>query len=169
MALRTVPLPPQARQSAGPLAQLAETRIAGAAITWVWPAAGAVRRSCQRVIMMAAHVITASARTSPAVSAAMRITPRAMWTIWATMGPILAAMTAAPRMTATAAMPAPWPRELSQHDGLHMTGRPCLGSVDHATHLFRMGTDGFWWLAGPGDCRPPGPALVVRSQQVRPC
>src|SRR5215471_16130254 len=56
------------------------------------------------------------------------------------MGPILAAMNAAPRMTATAAMPAPWPRELSQHDGLHMTGRLLIGSVDHATHLF---LDGF--------------------------
>src|SRR5215510_12185428 len=56
------------------------------------------------------------------------------------MGPILAAMNAAPTMTATAAMPAPWPRELSQHDGLHMTGRLCVGSVDHATHLF---LDGF--------------------------
>jgi hypothetical protein len=33
-------------------------------------------------------------------------------------------------------MPAPWPPELSQHDGLHMTGRLGVGSVDHATHLF---------------------------------
>src|SRR5947207_646950 len=110
--------------------------------------------------MTASQATTATARTAPAVRAAMRITSRATWTICATMGPILATMSAAPRMSATAAMPVPWPRELSQHDGLHMTGRPCLGSVDHATHLFRVGTDGFWWLAGPEDGRPPGPALV---------
>src|SRR5262249_38341487 len=104
-------------------------------------------------------------RTTAAVSATTRITSRAMWTIRATIGPILAAMTAAPRMTATAAIPAPWPRELSQHDGLHMTGRLCVGSVDHATHLF---LDGFGrvvlWLAGlEGDC-PPGRHWLVRGQ-----
>jgi hypothetical protein len=86
--------------------------------------------------MMAAQVIAASARTSPVVSAAKRITSRATWTILATMGPILATMNAAPRMSATAAMPDPWPPGLSQHDGLHMTGRLDVGSVDHATHLF---------------------------------
>src|SRR5262245_17214185 len=100
----------------------------------------------------------------------MRITSRTTWTIRATMGPILATINAPTSMSATAAMPAPWPPELLQHDGLHMTGRLDVGSVEHATHLFRMGTDGFVWLAGPGDCRPPGPALVgIRWWPVRPC
>src|SRR5215470_3709268 len=52
------------------------------------------------------------------------------------MGPILAAIKAAPIMMATATTPAPWPPFLSQHDGLHMTGRLAVGSVKHATHLF---------------------------------
>src|SRR6266516_2903368 len=117
-------------------------------------------RSRPRTIMTASQASTTTARTAPAVSAAMRITSRAMWTILATIGPILATINVPIRMSATAAMPAPWPRELSQHDGLHMTGRRRVGSVDHATHLFRMGTDGFLGLAGPGDGRPPGPVLV---------
>src|SRR5690348_4332894 len=102
---------------------------------------------------MAAQVTTASARTKPVVSATRRITSTAVWTILATRGPILTAISAAPTMTATATMPALWPSELLQHDGLHMTGRLAVGSVKHATHLFlvwlRMG---FWWLAGPEEC-----------------
>src|SRR5262245_50087090 len=126
--------------------------MVGAATTRVRLAAGAVRRSCQRVIVMAAHVMAASARTIPVVSAAKRIACRAL-------GRILATITAAPRMSATAAMPAPWPPELLQHDGLHMIGRLRVGSVDHATHLIsRMATGGVLWLAGLEGGRPPGPA-----------
>src|SRR5437660_731017 len=92
---------------------------------------------------MAAQVQAVSARTRPVVSATRRITSTAVWTILATRGPILAAISAAPMMTATAAMPAPWPPELLQHDGLHMTDRLAVGSVKHATHLFLvMATDG---------------------------
>src|SRR6266516_3352767 len=109
--------------------------------------------------MTASQAATAVARTTPAVSAAMWIASRAMRTIWATMGPILATINAAPTMIATAAMPAPWPPELLQHDGLNMTGRLDVGSVDHATHLF---LDGFGrvvvWPAGLEGGRPPGPA-----------
>src|SRR5215831_6457457 len=75
------------------------------------------------------------------------------------MGPILAAMNAAPRMSATVAMPAPWPPELSQHDGLHMTGRLCVGSVDHATHLFLD-----WVREG---CSVAGRAGGMRALQAR--
>jgi hypothetical protein len=72
--------------------------------------------------------------------------------MWATVGPILAATSAAPIRNATAAMPVPWPPELLQHDGLHMTGRLAVGSVKHATHLIsRMGFGmGLLWLAGAG-------------------
>src|SRR6266516_2056235 len=84
------------------------------------------------------------------------------------MGPILATINVPIRMIATAAMPAPWPPELSQHDGLHMTGRLCVGSVDHATHLFLSMDvgDGFVWLAGlEGGCPPgPAPAFLVRAR-----
>src|SRR5215469_14305844 len=84
------------------------------------------------------------------------------------MGPILAAISAAPMMMATAAMPAPEPPLLLQHDGLHMTGRLAVGSVKHATHLFLvMATDGFVWLAGLEGGRPPGPAPVVRTGSRR--
>src|SRR5215472_2089581 len=80
------------------------------------------------------------------------------------MGPILAAISATSTRIATAAMPVPWPPFLSQHDGLHMTGRLAVGSVKHATHLFLvMATDGFVWLAGLEGGRPPGPAPVVRT------
>src|SRR5262245_40053428 len=85
------------------------------------------------------------------------------------MGPILAAISAATMMIATAAMPAPWPPSLSQHGGLHMTGRLVVGSVKHATHLFLLlgYGSGFVWLAGPGDGSPPGPAPVVRTGHPR--
>src|SRR5262249_39479243 len=65
----------------------------------------------------------------------------------ATMGPALAAISAAPMMTATAAMPGPWLPVLLQHGGLHMTGRLAVGSVKHATHLFSFGY-GWVWVAG---------------------
>src|SRR5690349_3664400 len=82
------------------------------------------------------------------------------------MGPILAAMNAAPRTTATAAKPAPWPRELSQHDGLHMTDRLCVGSVDHATHLFLDGFREGCRVACRGwrGTSPPGPAPACLGQ-----
>src|SRR5262245_44254885 len=117
--------------------------------------------------MTASQAATATARTAAAVSAAMRITSTAVWTIWATMGPILATMRAAPRMMATAAMPAPWPRELSQHDGLHITGRRGVGSVDHATHLFLDGFREGCFVAGrAGGWLPsrPGTGFLVRAR-----
>src|SRR5262249_14441763 len=129
------PLPPQARQ---PDPSLAAFCCQAAPLTGRGMACRRAPRwrSHQRTIETASHAATATARTAPAVSAAMRITSRAIRTIWATMGPILATTNAAPTMIATAAMPAPWPPGLSQHDGLHMTGRRGVGSVDHATHLF---------------------------------
>src|SRR6516164_6063242 len=160
MARSTVPVPPQARQSAEWVAWRGWTRMVDAVTIWVAFAASALRRSCQRVIVMAAQVMAASATTRPVVSAARRITSKAVCTILATTGPILAATSAATMMTATAAMPVPWPPESLQHGGLHMTGRRRIGSVKHATHLIsRMGFgDGFVWLAGlEGGC-PPGPA-----------
>src|SRR6266487_5407921 len=100
------------------------------------------------MVMTASQAATATARTAPAVSAVMRITSRAMWTIWATMGPILATINVPIAMSATAAMPAPWPPDLSQHDGLHMTGRLDVGSVDHATHLISRMATGWVGVAG---------------------
>src|SRR5215471_16054403 len=125
---------------------------------WVAFAASALRRSCQRVIVMAAQVTAASTTTSPVVSATRQITSATVCTILATTGPIFAATSAATMMTATAAMPALWPPLSLQHGGLHMTGRSRIGSVKHATHLF-LNELGVWyvWLAGlEGGC-PPGP------------
>src|SRR5262249_27349155 len=119
----------------------------GVASTRVRTAASALRRSCQRVITMAAQVRTASATTRPVVSARRRITSRTTWMMRATIGPTLAAISAATMMSATAAMPAPWPPESLQHGGLHMTDRPGIGSVKHATHLFSFG---YGWVCVAG-------------------
>src|SRR6516165_847680 len=83
------------------------------------------------------------------------------------MGPILAATSAAPMMSATAAMPAPWPPVLLQHGGLHMTSRLAVGSVKHATHLFLLlATGGIVWLAGLEGERPPGPAPRCQARDA---
>src|SRR5262247_3736703 len=85
------------------------------------------------------------------------------------MGPILATINVPISMSVTAAMPAPCPPELLQHDGLHMTGRLCVSSVDHATHLFLDSGVGrvVLWLAGlEGGC-PPGPGTGLLGVRAR--
>ncbi len=85
---------------------------------------------------MTIQVKTVTAIAMPMVSAVSWITSRAVWMTSATIGPILATISAASMRMATAAMPAPWPPALLQHGGLHITGRLDIGSVKHATHLF---------------------------------
>src|SRR5580704_945058 len=81
-------------------------------------------------------------------------------------GPILSAARPAPMMSAIATMPGAWLRDLSQQDGLPMTGCFLADSVKHATHLFLDVVSGWCWCGWPGRGMPVLQARHALSPRV---